>query len=227
MSRFDWNWAFTWEVLPVVVVAGKYTILATFLGFTIALVLGLVFALLRGVRVAPIRWLAGFLVEFIRGTPVLVQIYFLYFVLPRFGIVLPALTTGIAALGLHYATYVSEVYRGGIAGVERIQWEAATALNLGPRQTFFRIVLPQALPPIIPALGNYLITMFKETPLLSAIAVTEMLQVAKATGSETFRYTEPITLIGLIFLVLSLISAVGIRRVERALRLRWGVALDQ
>jgi His/Glu/Gln/Arg/opine family amino acid ABC transporter permease subunit len=144
MSRFDWNWAFTWEVLPVVVVAGKYTILATFLGFTIALVLGLVFALLRGVRVAPIRWLAGFLVEFIRGTPVLVQIYFLYFVLPRFGIVLPALTTGIAALGLHYATYVSEVYRGGIAGVERIQWEAATALNLGPRQTFFRIVLPQS-----------------------------------------------------------------------------------
>ena len=97
------------------------------------------------------------------------------------------------------------------------------ALNLGPLRTFFRIVLPQALPPIVPALGNYLITLFKETPLLSAIAVTEMLQTAKNIGSETFRYTEPVTIIGLIFLALSLVSAAGIRRVEQNLRTRWGI----
>lgn len=224
MTAFDWQWPFTFEVLPIVLAACKYTILATVAGFAIALVLGLVLALLRAVRHPAVRWPVGLLIEFVRGTPVLVQIYFIYFVLPNFGIVLPALLTGIMVLGLHYGTYVSEVYRGGLASVGRAQWEAATALNLGPRRTFFGIILPQALPPIVPALGNYLITLFKETPLLSAIAVTEMLQTAKNIGSETFRYTEPITIIGLIFLALSLISAFAIRWAERYLKTRWGVA---
>ena len=223
MSGIDWKWDFALEVLPIVGAACRFTILATLSAFAIALVLGLVLALLRAVRRPLVSWPVGLFIEFVRGTPVLVQIYFVYFVLPRFGIVLPALLTGILVLGLHYSTYVSEVYRGGIAGVERAQWEAARALNLPPRRTFFRIVLPQALPPIVPALGNYLITLFKETPLLSAIAVTEMLQTAKNIGSETFRYTEPVTIIGLIFLVLSLVSAVGIRRIERNLRTRWGI----
>ena len=223
MSGIDWKWDFALEVLPIVGAACRFTILATLAGFSIALVLGLVLALLRAVRQPLVRWPVGLFIEFVRGTPVLVQIYFVYFVLPKFGIVLPALLTGILVLGLHYSTYVSEVYRGGIASVERAQWEAAMALNLPPQRTFFRIVLPQALPPIVPALGNYLITLFKETPLLSAIAVTEMLQTAKNIGSETFRYTEPVTIIGLIFLALSLVSAVGIRRVERNLRTRWGI----
>lgn len=223
MSEFDWRWPFVLDVLPIVLAACKYTILATVLGFSIALVLGLVITLLRAVRHRAVRWPVGLVVEFVRGTPVLVQIYFIYFVLPRFGIVLPALLTGIMVLGLHYSTYVSEVYRGGIASVDRAQWEAAAALNLGARRTFFGIILPQALPPIVPALGNYLITLFKETPLLSAIAVTEMLQTAKNIGSETFRYTEPITIIGLIFLVLSLASAAAIRWLERYLKARWGI----
>ena len=223
MSGIDWKWDFALEVLPIVGAACRFTILATVAGFAIALVLGLVLALLRAVRQPLVRWPVGVFIEFVRGTPVLVQIYFVYFVLPEFGIVLPALLTGIMVLGLHYSTYVSEVYRGGIASVERGQWEAAMALNLGPQRTFFGIILPQALPPIVPALGNYLITLFKETPLLSAIAVTEMLQTAKNIGSETFRYTEPITMIGLIFLALSLVSATGIRWVERHLKARWGI----
>lgn len=223
MSGIDWKWDFALEVLPIVGAACRFTILATVAGFAIALVLGLALALLRAVRQPLVRWPVGVFIEFVRGTPVLVQIYFVYFVLPEFGIVLPALLTGIMVLGLHYSTYVSEVYRGGIANVERAQWEAAMALNLGPRRTFFGIILPQALPPIVPALGNYLITLFKETPLLSAIAVTEMLQTAKNIGSETFRYTEPVTMIGLIFLVLSLVSATGIRWVEGNLKTRWGI----
>ena len=224
MSGIDWKWDFALEVLPIVGAACRFTIIATLAGFAIAMVLGLVLALLRAVRQPLVRLPVGVFIEFVRGTPVLVQIYFVYFVLPEFGVVLPALLTGIMVLGLHYSTYVSEVYRGGIAGVDRAQWEAATALNLGPRRTFFRIILPQALPPIVPALGNYLITLFKETPLLSAIAVTEMLQTAKNIGSETFRYTEPVTIIGLIFLLLSLVSATGIRWVERHLQARWGTA---
>jgi polar amino acid transport system permease protein len=158
-------------------------------------------------------------VEFVRSTPLLVQLYFLYFVAPEFGLRMPALVTGILGLGLHYSAYCAEVYRAGLEGVPRGQWEAATALNLGPWRTYRAIVIPQAIPPVIPALGNYLVGMFKETPLLSAIAVVELMQRAKIIGSESFRYVEPITLVGLFFLAMSLVSAAGIRRVERALRL--------
>ena len=156
------------------------------------------------------------MVEFIRSTPLLIQIFFLFFVLPEFGIVLDAFTAGVLALGLHYGAYCSEVYRAGLEAVPRGQWEAATALNLDQLATFRDIILPQALPPVVPALGNYLVALFKETPLLSAIAVLELMQTAKILGSETFRYNEPITLVGLFFLAMSLVSAAGIR-IRRAI----------
>jgi polar amino acid transport system permease protein len=141
-------------------------------------------------------------------------------VFPQFGVVIPALVAGVMALGLHYSTYCSEVYRAGLENVPRGQWEAATALNLGPMATYRDIILPQAIPPMVPALGNYLVGLFKETPLLSAIAVLELMQTAKIIGSETFRYLEPITLVGVFFLVMSLASAALIRRVEAWLRHR-------
>ena len=127
----------------------------------------------------------------------------------------------IMALGVHYATYCSEVYRAGLENIPRGQWEASTALNLSLGTTFKDIILPQAIPPVVPALGNYLVALFKETPLLSAIAVLELMQTAKILGSETFRYTEQITLVGLLFLVMSLVSAALIRQVERLLNRRY------
>lgn len=217
MIRFEWSWRFAAEVLPDLLQAGVVTVGATLASFLIAIVGGLVLALLRGAPLRLVRWPAAGFIEFVRTTPPLVQIYFLFFVLPEVGIVLPALATGVVALGVHYATYTSEVYRAGIENVPKGQWDAAQALGLRPLRAFFKVILPQALPPILPALGNYLITLFKETPLLSAIAIVEMLQRAKIIGSLTFRYVEPITLVGLVFLVLSLISAYGIRRLERRL----------
>ena len=133
---------------------------------------------------------------------------------------LDAFTAGVLALGIHYGAYCSEVYRAGFDNIHRGQWEAAIALNLGPVATFRDIIIPQAIPPIVPALGNYLVALFKETPLLSAIAVLELMQTAKIIGSETFRYTEPITLVGLFFLAMSLVSAGLIRSVERLLNRR-------
>ena len=129
------------------------------------------------------------------------------------------LTAGVLALGLHYGTYCSEVYRAGLENVPRGQWEASTALNLTTFHTFRDVILPQAIPPVVQALGNYLVALFKETPLLSAIAVLELMQTAKILGSETFRYTEPITLVGL-FLVFSLIAAGLVRLVETWLQRR-------
>ncbi len=214
------DWGFVLEILPILGRAAIVTVQATVIGFIIAAVLGLVLAIARMSRSRWISWPVGGLVEAIRGTPLLIQIYFLYFVFPEFGVVLSAFTAGVVAIGLHYATYCSEVYRAGIENVPRGQWEAATALNFGPWRTWRAIIIPQALPPVVPALGNYLIALFKETPLLSAIAVLELMQTAKNIGSQTFRYLEPITLVGLIFLVFSLISAALVRWVERRLKER-------
>ena len=217
---FDWQFAL--QILPQLARAALVTIEATFLGFAVAAVLGLVLALLRRSRNPWTSAITGGFIEFIRSTPVLIQIFFLFFVFPRFGIVIPAFAAGVMALGLHYACYCSEVYRAGLDGVPRGQWEAAVALNLGPLQTYRDVIIPQAIPPVVPALGNYLIGMFKETPLLSAIAVLELMQTAKIIGSETFRYLEPITMVGAFFLVMSLVSAAGVRRVEAWLKSRRG-----
>ncbi len=217
---FDWQFALS--ILPQLARAAVVTIEATVLGFVIAAVLGLALALLRRSQNPWVSAGTGGLIEFIRSTPVLIQIFFLYFVFPRFGIVIPAMTAGVMALGLHYACYCSEVYRAGLEGIPRGQWEAAIALNLSPARTYWDVIIPQAIPPVVPALGNYLIGMFKETPLLSAIAVVELMQTAKIIGSETFRYLEPITMVGVFFLIMSLISAAGVRRVEAWLKSRRG-----
>ena len=214
-----WSWSYTLEILPILADAAIVTIEATLISFLIALVLGLVLALLR-MSGRTVGWVASAFVEFVRSTPLLIQIFFLFFVLPRFGIVLDAFTAGIIALSIHYGCYCSEVYRAGLEAVARGQWEACTALNLSTWNTFKNIILPQAIPPIVPALGNYLVALFKDTPLLSAIAVLEMVQTAKMLGSENFRYTEPMTMVGLIFLIMSLVSAAGIRWLERRLNRR-------
>jgi polar amino acid transport system permease protein len=218
--RARWDWNYTWQILPEL---ARATIEATIIGFALAAALGLVFALLR---MSKNPWIAnpitGF-IEFVRGTPVLIQIFFMFYVLPQFGITMPALLTGVLALGLHYATYCSEVYRAGLENIPRGQWEAAIALNLTPYRTFKDVIIPQAIPPIAPALGNYFIAMFKETPLLSAIAVVELMQTAKILGSFSFRYLEPITLVGAFFLAMSLIASALNQQVERWLRRRSGL----
>jgi len=219
MNRF-WDWDYAWQVLPTLLSALRMTFIATLAGMTLAMGLGLGLALMRRSRRKTVSGPAAVFVEFIRSTPLLVQIFFLFYVLPRFGLSLPPLLTGILALGIHYSTYASEVYRAGIESVPRGQWEAAQVLNLGPAQTFWRVILPQALPPVIPALGNYWVAMFKDTPLLSTITVLELLYAAKDLASESFRYLEPLTLVGLLFLTLSVLSAQIVRRMEKAFQIR-------
>jgi polar amino acid transport system permease protein len=214
-----WDWAFAFEILPLLARAAVVTVEATALGFLIAATLGLVVA---GARIAfPATALPlTIVVELIRSTPLLIQIFFLYFVLPKWGIVIDAFAAGVLAIGIHYAAYCSEVYRAGLENVARGQWEASTALNLSTWTTFRDVIVPQAIPPVVPALGNYLVALFKETPLLSAIAVLELMQTAKIIGSQTFRYTEPITLVGAFFLVMSLVAAALVRALERHLKRR-------
>jgi polar amino acid transport system permease protein len=220
MSSDVWDWNLAASVTPALLKATTYTVVTTGLAFLGAATLGLPIALARRNHAPAIRRPAAAIVEFIRSTPLLIQIYALYFLLPSLGFVLPALTSGIIALSVHYATYLSETYRAALDSVPLGQREACAALGLKPRQALLTVVLPQAIVAAIPALGNHLIALFKETPLLSAIAIVELLQTAKLIGAETFRYTEPISIVGFIFLALSLVSAALIRSFERRLS-RW------
>jgi polar amino acid transport system permease protein len=221
MYGYEWDtttWlTYTISILPIILIGLTVTLKAAAAGFAIALILGLVFALLRRSRFKAISWTTAFIIEFLRDTPLLVQLFFLYYVLPNFGIILPAFLTGALALGLQYAAYTSEVYRGGIEAVQRGQWEAATALNLTRMQTYRDIIIPQAVPRIVPAMGNYLVAMIKETPVLSVITVLEMMGLANMIGERTFEYLVPLTLVGLIFLFLTLICSAALHRLQKAL----------
>ena len=210
----EWDWDFVWQIMPTLLEGFKITILATMLGAAVAMVAGLALAIARRSPVAAICRTVGFVSEFIRGTPLLVQLYFIFYVLPDIGIRLSPLTAGVIGMGIHYATYTAEVYRAGIENVSRGQWEAARATNLTTRQAWIHVILPQAIPPMIPALANYFIAMFKETPLLSAITVLELMNQAKSIANSNYRYIEPMTLVGVFFLVISLVSVVGLRWLE-------------
>lgn len=211
----EWDWVFVWQILPTLIEGVKITIIATLFGSVLAAVVGLAIALARR---SPSRMLSrsvGFFAEFIRGTPLLVQLYFIFYVLPDIGILLSPMVAGVIGLGLHYGTYTAEVYRAGIDNVPRGQWEAAKACNISARQTWVHIIIPQALPPMIPALANYFIAMFKETPLLSAITVLELMNQAKSVANSSYRYIEPITMVGAFFLAISLVAVFGLRWLER------------
>ena len=139
----------------------------------------------------------------------------MFFVLPAWGLTIGPLTAGIITLGIHYSTYTAEVYRAGIADVPKGQWEACTALNLPKSRVWLDVILPQAIRRVIPTLGNYLIGLFKETPLLAAITVLDVFGAANNIAGRTFRYNEPYTVAAVLLLTVSLLAAWAIRRIER------------
>ncbi len=215
--NFQWDWSFALESTPVLLQGLGVTVAATISGMLLAIVLGLIWALMRRSHLIAVRWFAGGLVEFVRSSPLVVQLYFLYYSLPNYGISMSAFLTGFLGLGLHYSAYTAEVYRAGLESVDQGQRDACRALSLPPRIAFLRIILPQALRPVVPALGNYLIAMFKDAPMLSAITVAGVLFAAKNLGSDHFRYLEPMTLVGIFFILISLAASRLIGRLESSL----------
>lgn len=212
-----WDNDFVAQIMPDLMKGFGLTLWITFIGFLISLAVGLIVAVLRYLRIPVISHLATFYVSFVRGTPLLVQAYIAYFVLPYFGISFDPLPTGIVVLGLNYSAYTAEVYRSGIEQLPAGQWEAAKALSLPPARTWFRIVVPQAVRPIIPVLGNYLIMMFKDSAILSSITILELMGTSLQIGSNFYRYLEPITIAGLLYLIISFPCSLLIRRLEHRL----------
>ena len=211
------DWDVARAFLPELLDGLRMTLLATALGALLAFGLGLVWAIaLR----SPSRWLripvAG-LVELVRNTPLLVQLFLFFYVLPSAGIQFSRLTTGVIALGVHYSSYTAEVYRAGIDAVPVGQWEAATALSLSRARTWIAVILPQAIRRVVPALGNYAIAMLKDSPLLALIGVADMLQQARAHGASTFQYIEPYTMVGIAFILIAYPASILRSYVERRL----------
>lgn len=212
-----WDNAFAWSILPELFSGLWVTIQITLLGTVIAMVVGLVVAVIRFSRIPVLSQLFGFYVQFVRGTPLLVQAYIAFFVLPGYGLSFGAMATGIVVIGLNYSAYTAEVYRSGITDVHVGQWEAATALSMPVARTWTRIILPQAVRSVVPMLGNYLVQMFKDSAVLFAITVYELMGHALAIGSSSYRYLEPLTLAGLLFFLVSYPSSQLVRILERRL----------
>jgi polar amino acid transport system permease protein len=212
-----WDWSAIADFMPRFWDGVLITLQVLVLGSLISFTLGLVWAIAFRAPTRFIRWPVNLVTEFIRTTPLLVQLFFLYFVLPEWGVQFSALTTGTIAIGLHYSTYTAQVYRAGIEAVPPGQWEAATALSLPAHRTWIAVVLPQAVRRITPALGNYVIAMLKDTPLLAAIGVLELLQQSRLESASTFQYTEPLTLIGIAFVLIAYPASLLVRTLERRL----------
>ncbi|GKU79091.1 ectoine/hydroxyectoine ABC transporter permease subunit EhuD [Paenibacillus sp. L3-i20] len=216
-----WDWEYARSILPKLLVVIPTTLVATLAAFILACLLGLPIVLARRSNYKWLSLAVYAITEFIRSTPLLIQLFVLVFVLPQtLGLTLSPLLAGIIGLGIHYSTYLSEVYRSGIESIPKGQWEASKALNFNKFHTWTRIILPQSIPPIFPVMGNYLIILFKETPTLSAITVVELLMTAKVIGSESFKYVEAFTLVGVIFFLLSFPSALLVRRLESRVKQR-------
>lgn len=209
-----WRWDFAWDVLPEMLRSFvQVTLLVTVVGTLIAAVLGLFIAILIRVLPRPLAWLVTWIANFIRMTPIVVQLLVVFY-----GFVwMEPMTIALLVYGVHYSTYMSEVYRAGIESVPVGQWEATTALSMPAGRTWRRVIIPQALRSTVPSLGNYAISMFKDTPFLIAISVMEMVTTALEIGGFTYRYIETITIAGLIFLVASYVTAVLVNRLEKRL----------
>lgn len=216
MGGISWDWQYTGKIFPGLLIGLlQYTVVITVLAFVLALLLGLVWAMLLRNRITVVRGIVRWVLDFVRTTPPLVQVVFVFYVLPQLGLTLGTVTAGVLTLGVHYSTYCAETYRGGIEDVPRGQWEACTALSLPARRTWFGVILPQAIPKVIPAQGNNLISLLKDVPLLIAITVPELLYRAFDAGNHTLSYLEPLTLAGVLFLAVSIPASILLRRLER------------
>jgi polar amino acid transport system permease protein len=201
--------------LPGLLAGAWLTVQITAVGCVLALLMAIIAALGRLYGPAPLRWLLTTYVEFFRGTSALVQLFWLFFVLPDFGISMEAFTVAVLGLGLNVGAYGAEVVRGAILGVTRGQWEATTALNMTRAQALRRIILPQALVAMIPPWGNLFIELLKSTALVSLITLSDLTFRAKTMNDTTMRTIPIFTLALLMYLVMSLAITIGMRLLER------------
>lgn len=195
----------------------KITVFLTFASMALALVLGLFLALARRSRHRAVAGPAAVFVELIRGSPLLLQLFYIFYVFPFFGLRLSNIVAGILGLAINYGAYLSEVFRAGIEAVDRGQWEAADALGMHSRLTMRLVILPQAVRIVIPPIGNYFISLFKDTALVSTISIPELLFTGQLIAADTFKYLQIYSFIFVIYVIISFPASRGVKWLEHRL----------
>ncbi|SRR5258705_5648510 len=191
--------------------------MTTFLTVTVILLAGVLAVPIALARLSAspwLRWPADFFVEVIRATPLILQLIYIYYVLPSAGIRLEPVTAAIIGLTVNYSAYMSEVYRGGIQAVPKSQFEAARSLGLKPWTTFHQVVFPQAFRIVLPALGNYLIALFKDTALASVVTVQELMFSGQIIAARNYQYFTVYTVTAILYLAVGYPAALLVRRLE-------------
>lgn len=205
-----------WELIVSLLGQGLViTLLTTVLAAILALVLGFIGGLMRLSKNKFIRFIVAIYVEVFRGTSLLVQLFWIYFVLPMFGLTMSALTAAVLAIGLNYGAYTSEVVRSGIQSVDEGQTEASIALNFTRVQRMRRIIIPQAFIMMLPNLGNQLIELFKSTSLVALITLADLTYQANVLNATTLQTTQIFTALLVIYFVIAWPMTKGMKMLER------------
>ena len=193
------------------------TVFLTVASMALALIFGLALALARLSSAPFLRLPARIFVEIIRGSPLLLQLFYIFYVFPFFGIRLARIEAGILGLAINYGAYLSEVFRAGIQAVGYGQWEAAQALGMRRRTTMRLVILPQAFRIVVPPVGNYFISLFKDTALVSTISIAELIFTGQLIAADTFKYLQVYSIIFVIYLAISYPASLGVSWLERRL----------
>jgi polar amino acid transport system permease protein len=210
------------DYLPFLAAGIPVTLWITALAMAVALPTSVILALGRSSRFGPLRWAAGFVIELFRGSSSLVQLFWAFYVLPFFGINLPAMVVGVAVLGLNSGSYFSEVVRAGLNAVPKGQYEAALTLGFSAPYRFFRIIVPQALPIIIPPFGNALITMLKFTALVSLVTIQDLTFRAGLVSTSTGQSGLIYGMVLVTYFILALMLGGGTKLLEGYVNRRAG-----
>ena len=215
-STFQFDWQAAFASIPYLLKGVPYTLMISFGGLAIGFIIGIIFGLMRISPTAWLRWPAIGYIEVFRGTPVLVQVLFIFYGLPQvLGGPIDALTAGIAALAVNSGAYISEVVRGGVQSIEKGQREAGVSLGLSRFQTFRYIIWPQGFRRMIPALGNQAIISIKDTSLFAVIGVGELVRQGQIYIATTFNALEVYLMVALLYLAITLTLSLCLRMLER------------
>lgn len=212
MEKF---WRDAVEFLPILMNGVALTIIVTLGSLLLSTLLGLVWALMRVSGIGVLASLSAGLINVIRGIPIIVLLFYLYFVMPDLGITLTALQAAILGLGIAYSAYQAENFRAGIEAIDKGQIEAAQAIGMGWWMTMRRVVLPQAVRIVLPPYGNIMIMMLKDSSQASTITVAELALQGKLIASSTFKNMSVFTLVALMYLTMSIPLILLVRHFEK------------
>lgn len=216
MASFDFAYHVMWESVPMLLEGLQYTVIITAGGLFFGFILGAVTGLMKLSRHRIFSWLAGIYIETIRGTPLMVQVMFLYFGLPlALGMRIPPLTASIIAISVNAGAYIAEVVRGAVQSIEKGQVEAGRSIGLNRHQTMMYIVWPQAFRRMIPPLGNQFIISLKDTSLLVVIGMGELTRTGQEIIAENFRAFEVWLTVAIIYLIITRLLSYALYYVEQ------------